>query len=417
MKIIRLESENIKRLHAVEIKPDGSLIIIGGKNAQGKTSILDSIEYALAGGSSIPSKPIHKGEKKARIVVDLGQIIVTRTFTDGSSKLVVSDKEGFPKSSPQALLDSLVGKLSFDPLAFSRMDAKGQLETLKNMVGIDFSKLDGEKEKIYQERTQINREVKSLQSQVQAIQKYESVPKGEVSILDLVNEQEERIGRNRGNLDERNRLIYLEGQIFKSQTDLDDLREQIKKLREKWDRATNDHNVLKIQREEQLERVNSLEDVDTNSILIQISQSEEINQKVRSNLKRSELQFDLELRQQQVEKITRRLEEIESEKSNLIASSNLLIPNLTFNENGVLFNGLPLDQASSAELLIISSSIGLALNPKLKILLLRDGSLLDEDHLKTLAKWADQNDAQVWLETVSEGKECQVIIEDGRVKV
>ena len=417
MKIIRLESENIKRLHAVEIKPDGSLIIIGGKNAQGKTSILDSIEYALAGGSSIPSKPIHKGEKKARIVVDLGQIIVTRTFTDGSSKLVVSDKEGFPKSSPQALLDSLVGKLSFDPLAFSRMDAKGQLETLKNMVGIDFSKLDGEKEKIYQERTQINREVKSLQSQVQAIQKYESVPKGEVSILDLVNEQEERIGRNRGNLDERNRLIYLEGQIFKSQTDLDDLREQIKKLREKWDRATNDHNVLKIQREEQLERVNSLEDVDTNSILIQISQSEEINQKVRSNLKRSELQFDLELRQQQVEKITRRLEEIESEKSNLIASSNLPIPNLTFDENGVLFNGLPLDQASSAELLIISSSIGLALNPKLKILLLRDGSLLDEDHLKTLAKWADQNDAQVWLETVSEGKECQVIIEDGRVKV
>ena len=97
MKIIRLESENIKRLHAVKIKPDGSLIVIGGKNAQGKTSVLDSIEYALGGTSKIPSKPIHKGEKKARVVVELDSIIVTRTFGESGSKLVVSDKEGFTK--------------------------------------------------------------------------------------------------------------------------------------------------------------------------------------------------------------------------------------------------------------------------------------------------------------------------------
>ena len=416
MKIIKLVSENVKRLHAVEIKPDGSLIIIGGKNAQGKTSVLDSIEYALAGGGSIPSKPIRKGEKKARVVVDLGQIIVTRTFSDGGSKLVVSDKEGFPKSSPQALLDSLVGKLSFDPLAFSRTDAKGQLETLKNIVGIDFSKLDGEKEKIYQERTQINREVKSLQAQVQAVQKYDDVPQKEVLVSELVGQLEEMNKVNRENEDEKQLLQILEDGLLESSDYLNELREEIKKLREKWDITLELHKHQEQSIEKQKKKVKELKDENIDFIRTQILQAEEINSKIRSNTKCMELQFDLELRQQQVEKITQRLEAIESEKSNLIGSSNLPIPNLTFDENGVLFNGLPLDQASSAELLIISSSIGLALNPKLKILLLRDGSLLDEDHLKMLAKWAENNEVQVWLETVSEGKECQVIIEDGRVK-
>ncbi len=43
MKIIKLQSENIKKLKAIEIKPDSNLIQITGANAQGKTSVLDSI--------------------------------------------------------------------------------------------------------------------------------------------------------------------------------------------------------------------------------------------------------------------------------------------------------------------------------------------------------------------------------------
>ncbi len=416
MKIIKLESENIKRLHAVEIKPDGSLVIIGGKNAQGKTSVLDSIEYALSGGSSIPTKPIHKGEKKARVVVEMDNLIVTRTFTESGSKLIVSDKEGFTKTSPQALLDSLVGKLSFDPLAFSRMDSKKQLETLKSLVGIDFSKLDGEKKKIYDDRVLINRDIKSLQAQVEAIEKYEDVPEKEILVTELVKWLEEEVEKNNENDKERRKLDDLNYSITASEKGLDSLREAIRKLREEWKVATEENEFLKSMKEEQTNRVSRLVYFETDSIRTQISQAEEINSKIRSNNKRNELLFDLDLREQQSEKITKRLGEIESEKEKIISSSKLPIVGLSFDENGVTFNNLPLDQSSSAELLLVSSSIGLSLNPKLRILLLRDGSLLDEDHLKLLAKWAEENEAQVWLETVSEGRECQVIIEDGRVK-
>src|SRR4030042_253729 len=115
MRIIRLESENIKRLSAVAIEPSGSLVVIGGKNEAGKSSFLDSIQYALAGGDSLPAMPIRRGEKKARVVADLGDIIVTRFFTATGSRLEVQNKEGAVFKSPQAILDRMTGKLSFDP--------------------------------------------------------------------------------------------------------------------------------------------------------------------------------------------------------------------------------------------------------------------------------------------------------------
>lgn len=51
MKIISLKSENVKRLSVVEVIPkDKALVIVAGKNGQGKSSVLDSIMFALAGG-------------------------------------------------------------------------------------------------------------------------------------------------------------------------------------------------------------------------------------------------------------------------------------------------------------------------------------------------------------------------------
>jgi hypothetical protein len=92
------------------------------------------------------------------------------------------------------------------------------------------------------------------------------------------------------------------------------------------------------------------------------------------------------------------------------------IEGLALNEEGVTFNDLPFSQCSSAEQLRISVAMGLALNPKLKVLLIRDGSLLDEESMKALAEQAAAADAQVWLERVGDKDKCAVIIEDGAVK-
>ena len=115
MKIVKLTAENIKKLRAVEIVPQGNVVKISGKNEQGKTTVLDSIFWALGGTKAIQEEPIRQGETKASIRLELDDLVVTRTFTPGNSYLKVENKEGTSFKSPQAMLDKLVGKLSFDP--------------------------------------------------------------------------------------------------------------------------------------------------------------------------------------------------------------------------------------------------------------------------------------------------------------
>ena len=59
MKIHKLEIENVKRAKAVKIEPTANgLTIIGGKNNQGKTSVLDAIAWALEGINTV--RPRHR---------------------------------------------------------------------------------------------------------------------------------------------------------------------------------------------------------------------------------------------------------------------------------------------------------------------------------------------------------------------
>ena len=62
IKINKLEIENVKRVKAVKIEPTpAGLTVVGGKNNQGKTSVLDSIAWALGGEKHRPSQPQREG--------------------------------------------------------------------------------------------------------------------------------------------------------------------------------------------------------------------------------------------------------------------------------------------------------------------------------------------------------------------
>src|SRR3990172_2313145 len=138
LRIVKLEAANVKRLTAVEITPDGSLIVVGGKNGAGKTSVLDSIAMALGGKDLVPELPLRRGADHGHVEVDLGDLVVRRTFTEkGGGTLTVGNKDGAIYKSPQKILDQLVGRLSFDPLDFARMDPRQQRETLRSLVGLD----------------------------------------------------------------------------------------------------------------------------------------------------------------------------------------------------------------------------------------------------------------------------------------
>jgi len=396
MKIIALEAENVKHLKVVNIKPDGSLVIIGGDNAAGKTCVLDSIEYALHGAGAIPVKPIREGQKKARIVLDLGDIQVTRTFSNKGTKLIVKNKDDATFSSPQSMLDKLTGELTFDPLEFSRMDAKKQAEVLKKLVGLDFDKMDAQHKNLFDQRTIVNRRGKDLKGHLDSLTKYDGVPDQEVSIQELSAKYAKAL--------EHNQRIEIAHRELKSKVDeLQRLEKEVKALR----------TDVK-QRQKALENIKEM--VDAEAIYSQIADAEGINFKIRENKTYSKVDQELAELRKQSQSLSDQMMKITSIKAKSLAKAKFPIKELAIDDDGVTFEDIPFDQCSSAQKIRISVAMGLAMNPKLRVLLIREGSLLDENNLAMIAKMAADADAQIWLERVGKGKECQIIIEDGSVK-
>jgi recombinational DNA repair ATPase RecF len=408
-KIVSLTAENIKRLSAVHIEPDGSLVVIGGRNKQGKTSVLDSIEMALGGKGSVPPKPVRKGKKKARTVVDLGELVVTRRFTEKDSYLSIETAEGEKPKSPQKILDELVGTLSFDPLDFSRMDAKEQAKVLREMVGLDTSDLDDKREEVFATRTDVNRELKGLKARLEKMARYPDAPKEEVSVAELAGELEKVVAHNAaGPYYERN---LKEAQELEAQAcrDVADLEHRLTK-------AKNVRAAAKEAVEAAENNLNEFEPQDEEALRTQLNEAEGNNLKVRLNAERRNVTRQAREKSKSAEALTAELEQIDEAKAERLAAIKMPVEGLAVADEQVTLDGIPFEQCSGSEQLRVSVAIGLALNPKLPVLLIRDGSLLDEDSMKMLAEMAEEADAQVWIERVGEGDETAVIIEDGAVK-
>lgn len=176
MRIIKFVGENIKRIKTVQITPEGRVIEITGPNGQGKSSVLDAIFYALRGTEGIPTKVVRQGEEKAFVKLEIGdskpELIITRHFSAvGTTRLTVESPEGAVFKSPQSLLDTLVGALSFDPLEFIRLKPAEQLNALRAVVklDVDLDKLDAQTQKVFEARTGTKRELKRLEARLMVL--------------------------------------------------------------------------------------------------------------------------------------------------------------------------------------------------------------------------------------------------------
>jgi hypothetical protein len=416
MKIIQLKSENVKRLHAVEIKPDGNMIVIGGKNGAGKSSVLDSIQWAL-GGQPDAKMPVRKGEEKAKIVADLGEIVVTRTITPtGGGTLVVRNADGVPQTSPQKILDALVGKLAFDPLEFSRQKPQQQAETLRALVGLDFKQHDADHEKVYNERTAVNRETSKLKAQMESMPKHDGAPERESSTSEVMAAQAEALKANTANEAKRRAAKDAADKVTAAENHLKELQRQAEEITKRIANGKAVIDSLQATAKTEQEAAANLTDLDVSIFAAKLKDVERINAMVRANSDRAKIVVEYKTKSSEAEKLTARLEALEQAKRKAINSAPYPIPGLAFDTaGGVVLNGIPFEQCSSAEQLKVSVAIGLALNPKLRVLLIHDGSLLDADSLAIVADMAKKADGQIWMERVSSGQEVSVVIEDGSV--
>lgn len=408
LRIIYLQAENVKRLKAVRIKPDKTLVRIEGKNAAGKSTLLDIVSMCLGGEKWVPDMPLRAGESKGSCFIVLGTedkpvIKAQRRFNvKGLNVLEVFDASGTKLPSPQAVLNKLYDSdLVFDPLDFVRMPPNDQAVLLRKLAGLDFEALDKERAGLYEERTRVNREAAQAKSFAGA-----RPPKPEdMSRLDvraLADAQQKAIAHNR-------EVDNAQGAVERACEEVERLKAEEAAIHRKIDGAAN---VERIARTKRL----SLDLQDAHSFTEQIAGAEEHNKAVRAYAEWDEHSKVAIAKANGAEAMTARITDIDDHKSRKLVEAKFPVKGLSVDATGPTLNGVPFIQASSSEQLRTSVAIGLSQKTRARIMLCRNGSLLDTASLADLQRIAEEFDAQVFVERVAdEASPAAVFIEDGEV--
>ena len=428
MAIVRLQSENVKRVKAINIEPNGKpVVIIGGKNGQGKTSLMDSIAWALNGKRSIQDRPVREGADSAQIILETEDMVVRRVFAaDGSTKLTVTNREGARFAKPQDMLDKLIGSLSFDPLAFSRMkkkEKKEREESLCELLGIDTRRLDAEREIAFGDRTIVNREVKSLAAQVEGLAFHDDAPAEPLDPADVRKELDAAKQHNAAQDEVVEAFYAAEDDMKNLESDAEEVATEIERLEQllaaKREEASAINTKIELQKATVAEReaaAADVEKIDEDAIIARLEQIGEINAKVRDNADYDRKRKELAAKEAESAALTQAINEIDAKKAEMLRTAKYPIPELSIDaEHGIMLGGMPWDQASSAEQLRASVAICMESNKGFPVALIRDGSLLDDDSLALVERMAVERGFQVWMERVGDGEECTVIISEGDV--
>jgi hypothetical protein len=413
MIITRLSAENFKRLKAVEIEPQGNIVTISGRNAQGKSSTLDAIAAAFGGRAEICDEPVRRGAKKAEVICETPDFKVIRSFTPGgNTQLRIVLPDGTEIAKPQGYLDPLVGKIAFDPFAFSRLNPAQQRDTLRGLVGLDLNKLEGERQDAYDQRTQVNRDVATKRARLDSMPFHDDAPEKVMELQELITQRQDAAKIILQSNDLRDQMKVAERNYIRAQQEVDRIQKVLDEVKASAASQLVGFNAAKA-------ACAGIRDPNLAAIEDKISGIEQSNKKVRDNAAYVLLESALRSAEEKSADLTAEIAKIDQEKADAISSAKFPIPHLGFDDRGVIFHDLPLAQGSSREQLTVSLAIGMAMSPELRVILIRDGSLIDQEGMELIEQMAGQDKDrpyQIWIEKVCEvGEATGIVIEDGLV--
>jgi len=415
------------RLVAVEISPQGNAILITGKNAAGKSSVLDAIMAVFCGKKYQPTKPIRDGEDHAEVVVETENYIIKRTFTaSGGGTVTVSNAEGMKASSPQGLLDKLVGEIAFEPMAFYKdsRDVKRQRQqrdTLMKLVGLDFADIDREIADVKTQRSAVKNSKETYELEANQIPQPDNMPEQEISLKELTekltaatqhNEKQAEVGKQIS--DAANYGTSLKEKLEENKELIANLKQQLLNAEKAQIEGENKFEAFRIDSEKLV--ASSEPVIDVAAINKEIEEADTMNEHVRLTNQRKELLKKSAAKSREFAELGKKMKELEAGKVEKLAAVKMPIEGLSVNEVTILYNNIPLAQVNDSMQLQIAVAISMALNPKLRVILMK-GNDLDSANLETICKMAKEKDYQVWIEKVSDDKKNKTgfIIEDGTV--
>lgn len=403
IKINKLEIENVKRVKAVKIEPTANgLTVIGGKNNQGKTSVLDSIAWALGGNSFKPSEPHREGSvipPNLHLVMSNGLVVERK---GKNSDLKVIDPNG--QKGGQQLLNEFVEQLALDLPKFMQSTPKEKAQTLLQIIGVGekLYELEQKEKETYNRRHTIGQIKDQKEKFAKEQPYYPDAPKETISASDLIKQQQDILARNGENQRKRQLEAQYNREVAMLQIQIDELQEKLKVATE---------NMM-IARKSALD----LHDESTEELESNISNIEEINIKVRANFDKDKAETDAQDYADQYNALTADLNQVRQSKTDLLKGADLPLPGLSVIDGELTYNGHKWDNMSGSDQLKVAVAIVRKLKPQCGFVLLDKLEQMDLETLAEFGGWLEQEGLQAIATRVSTGSECEIIIEDGYVK-
>lgn len=409
IKINKLEIENVKRVKAVKIEPTANgLTIVGGKNNQGKTSVLDAIAWGLGGNKYKPSQATREGSvipPHLSIVLSNG-LIVERKGKNSDLKII--DPNG--QKGGQQLLDSFVEELAINLPKFMNSTNKEKANILLQIIGVgtQLYELEKQENELYNQRRAIGQIADQKTKYAKEQPYFPNVPKELISISDLIQQQQSILASNGENQRKREQLAFIEQKHIQQQQEVERLKQQL---------SIAENALLQTSQDLEIAKKSALDllDESTAELETNIQQIEDINRKVRANLDKEKAESDAHEYHNQYNQLTVKIEEVRNQKSALLLSANLPLEGLSVQDGELIYNGQKWDNMSGADQLKVSTAIVRKLKPNCGFILLDKLEQMDLDSLHEFGKWLEQEGLQAIATRVSTGEECSIIIEDGYV--
>jgi len=402
MNILHLSVTNLKKVSAIQIDPStGKPVILTGDNANGKSSVLDAIFLALKNDGL--DDPIRHGRMSGSVKLTLGvdkaEYLLERRVTKKGTYLTLTDADGKPVQKAQTFLNGLLGNYAFDPLEFTKLKPKEQVEALRTAAGLDFTDIDAERAVAYNERTAITREGKELAAQLAGIpEPAKDVPESEVSASSLIETLEGLKDKARSKSTFREQLENMKEQVRLK-------RERINALQIDLTAAENSEQELINRMEERgaaFDAVIEPTQEELQTAAAAVNQIDATNAAVRSARQHRETSAKLKDLRIKAAKCNRIIEVVDEKKAEAIKNTTLPLDGLEMTDDGIMVNGTFFKQLSTAEQIRVSTLVAMSQNPALKIIIIREGALMNKENLRLMVDLATERGYQLWIEKFQE---------------
>lgn len=409
IKINKLEIENVKRVKAVKVEPTKSgLTVIGGKNKQGKTSVLDSIAWALGGERYKPSQAKREGsvtDPHLKIVLSNGLVVERK---GKNSNLKVTDPDG--KKGGQQLLNELIEELALNLPKFLTSTSKEKANTLLQIIGVQdkLRELESKEQDTYNERLLVGRDADRKKKYAEEQPYYQEAPKELISVSELIQQQQDILARNGENARKREKVTQYEWEVSQHKETVTELK---RKLHEAEVKLYESNQNLAMAKKDAID----LYDESTEELEQNISNVEAINIKVRANINKNKAEKEAEELRNSYDDLTKKIEDIRQQKTDLLKNAELPLPELSVQDGEITYQGQKWDNMSGSDQLKVSTAIVRKLNPKCGFVLMDKLEQMDIDTMNEFGEWLEEQDLQAIATRVSTGEECSIVIEDGYV--